>query len=397
MTRLRGKRDKLNRAQSIISGIGKNPEDEKPELPPVDGVEPTEPQEPVEPQEPQEPKQHAEPQEPAEPVEPTEPNEPAEPQEPAEPIINEPETPPALSEISDDVILSKLSETLGRKIESYDDLKPKEIEVDPELKQLIEWKEKTGLSLTQFADYNKDFSKMGDMEVAREILSQRYPTFTKEQLDFELNSLVYDEDVDDEADKMRKSIELTKLATEGRQMLESKKLELKPVQFEGLTAEQQEAIEYANNAKTVQAQTVENQKAYESNLKLAAQNLDTITLELDEGVVIDHKVDDGIKKGLKDYILNVPHWFNEDGTPNPANVASDGYKIQNFDKLLKLAYEQGKAVQKEADIKGKGNISLDPQSKPQGEGSEKKGNIQSVVDNLTGSNPNKFRFRKNKS
>jgi len=393
--RLRGKNDKLNRAQSIIAGIGKDP-NEKPPLPPVDGIEPTEPQEPVEPQTPQEP---TEPQEPVEPIEPNEPTEPQEPQEPSEPVepINEPETPPALAEVSDEVILSKLSETLGRKIESYDDLTPKEVAVDQELQQLIEWKERTGLSLTQFADYNKDFSKMGDLDVAREILSQKYPTFTKEQLDFELSNLVYDEDIDDETDKMRKSVELTKLATEGRQMLEAKKLELKPVESTGLTKEQQEAIDFANQAKTAQAQAVSTQEAYENSLNLAAQNLDTLNLELEEGVVINHKVDDGVKNGLKDYILNVPHWFNEDGTPNPANIASDGYKIQNFDNLLKLAYEQGKAVQKEADIKGKGNVTLDAQGKPQGEGSEKKGNIHSVVDQLTGSNPNKFRFRRNKN
>ena len=34
------------------------------------------------------------------------------------PPVVTPETPPVLAEISDDVILSKLSETLGRKIES---------------------------------------------------------------------------------------------------------------------------------------------------------------------------------------------------------------------------------------------------------------------------------------
>lgn len=395
MRKLRGNNN-LNRAQSIISAIGKDP-DEKPALPPVDGIPVVDENTPpvVDENIPPVIDENIPPvvDENVPPV--IDENVPPVVDENTPPVI-EPEIPPVLAEVSDEVILSKLSETLGRKIESYDDLKPKEIAVDPELKQLIEWKEKTGLSLTQFADYTKDFSEMSDMAVAREILSQKYPTFTKEQLDFKLNSFVYDEDVDEHSDKMRKSIALTELATDGRAMLEQNKLDLVGSTV-GLTTEQQEAIAYANDVKTQTAQSVTSQQAYENNLNLAAQNLDTLSLNLEEGVVIEHKIDDGIKNGLKDYVLNVPHWYNEDGTPNPTNIAKDGYKIQNFDQLMKIAFEQGKAVQKDNDIKGKGNIQLDAQGKPQGQEEAKKGNISSVIDNLTGSNPNKFRFRKNKN
>ena len=402
MTRLRGKGNNLNRAASIISAIGKDPNEDKPELPPVDGIPPTEETPPVDtPPTDIVPPVDVPPVDtpPADIVPPVDNDTP-----PADivppvdvPPVDEPPQPPSLSEIPDEVILSKLSETLGRKIESYDDLKQKEIDVDPELKQLIEWKESTGLSLSQWADYNKDFSKMEDLDVAREILSQKYPSFTKEQLDFELSNLVYDEDIDDERDKMRKSVELTKLATEGRRMLESKKLELKPVQSQGLTQEQQDAITYANKMKQVESQSTKSQVAYEESLNLAAKNLNTITLELGEGVKIEHKVDDGVKNNLKDYILNVPHWFNKDGSPNHDSIAKDGYKIKNFDQLIKAAYEQGKAVQLEESIKGKGNITLDAQGKPQGQEETKKGNIKEVVDRISGNKTSNFRFRRPKS
>jgi len=396
-------KNNLNRAQAIIQGIGKKPEDDKPELPPVDGEpQPSNDIPPVDTPPVDTPPVDVPPVDvppvdtpPVDIVPPVDNNIPPVDTPPVDvPPAEEPPQPPALAEIGDDIILAKLSETLGRKIESYDDLKPKEIAVDPELKQLIEWKENTGLSLTQYPEYMKDFSKLSDLDVAREILSQKYPSFTKEQLDYEMKDLVYNEDFDDEDDKMRKSIKLTKLATEGRQVLESRKLELKPVQSQGLTQEQQDAIEFSNSVKTAQAQADTNQLAYENSLNLAAQNLDTIALNLDEGVVIEHKIQDADKNGLKDYILNVPHWFNEDGSPNHSSIASDGYKIKNFDALLKAAFEQGKSVQKEEDIKGKGNITLDGQPKPQGQEGEKKGNIGSVVDKITGSNPNKFRFRR---
>lgn len=399
--RLRGSGNQ-SRAQNIISQIGKTPDDNKPELPPVDGIPiieetppadtPPEDTPPVDtPPEDNTPPEDTPPEDNNKPPADTPPED-----TPPEdtPPVDVPETPPVLAEVSDDVILAKLSETLGRKIESYDDLKPKEIEVDPELAQLIEWKERTGLSLTQFADYNKDFSKMGDMEVAREILSQKYPTFTTEQLIFELQELVYDEDEDDDKDKMRKSVALTKLATEGRQALEAKKLELKV--NTGLTQEQQEAITYANKAKVMEAQSVTNQTSYELSLNNSALKMDTINLNLDEGVVIKHKVDDGDKNSLKDYILKPPHWFNQDGSPNHDSITKDGYIIKNFDSLMRIAFEQGKSSQKEADIKGKGNLNLDIPIKPQGEGKERKGNIMEVVERLQGHNPNKFRFRRNK-
>jgi len=64
---------------------------------------------------------------------------------------------------------------------------------------------------------------------------------------------------------------------------------------------------------------------------------------------------------------------------------------------MKVAFEQGKSSQKEADIKGEGNLNLDGTAKPQGEGEDKKGNVMQVVEKLQGGNPNKFRFRRNKT
>lgn len=374
--------DKKNRASAIIAEMNKNKQGDKPpqDTPPVDTPPVDVP--PVD----------------TPPVDtpPVDNNTPPVDTPPVDvPPADEPpvETPP-LAEVTDEVILSKLSETLGRKIESYDDLKPKEIAVDPELKQLLEWKEKTGLSLTQWADYNKDYSEMSDIDVTREILSTKYPDFDQAEINYLLKDFVYDEDYDDDDEKMQKNIKLKQFATDGRRELEAKKLELKPLESAGLTQEQQEAIQFAEQVRQAQATAEVSQEAYNKNLNQAALNLDTIPLNLAEGVELSHKVDDSSKNGLSDFISNIPHWFNQDGTPNHEAIAVDGYKIQNFDKLLNLAFEQGKAVQKEADIKGKGNITLDAQGKPQDNGSERKGNIHQVVDKLVGGNPNKFRFRR---
>jgi hypothetical protein len=130
MARLRGTGDKLNRAQSIISGIGKDPNEDKPALPPVDGIPLVEETPPIVEDTPPVVEENIIP--PV--VEDTPPivDENIPPVE-APPVVDEPIEPPVLADVSDDIILSKLSETLGRKIESYNDLKPKEIAVDPDV------------------------------------------------------------------------------------------------------------------------------------------------------------------------------------------------------------------------------------------------------------------------
>lgn len=298
--------------------------------------------------------------------------------------------------VSDEIILSKLSETLGREIKSYDDLKPAEVAVDPEVAQLLKWKEDTGLSLTQFAEYTKDYSNMGDLDVAKEILAKKYPTFTQEELNYKLKGYIFDAEIDEDHLKIEKSIALKTLAADGREQLEQNKLSLKPAETSSsLTKEQNDLISYANQAKQTEKTTQESQLDYSNKLNSAALSLTGLNLNLDEGVVIEHKVPDNEKKELSKYVAEMPHWYNEDGSANHENIALDGYKIKNFDTLLKAAFEQGKAVGTEGTIKDGGNINLDGTSKPQGGNEEAKGNIDDVVSKLVGNRAgSKFRFRK---
>lgn len=393
MARLGSNRGKnRTRATAIIQDMQKETEEQAPIVETPEVVEPTDNIEtPV-----------VEETLPSEPIAETEPTEVEAPLDSAPivetpPVVEPVEVPQEPTVITDDLILSKLSETLGREIKSYDDLKTVEKAIDPEVKQLLEWKEKTGLSLTQFSDYNKDFSKMGDMEVAREILSQKYPTFTKEQLDFELSNLVYNEDMDDDRDKMRKSVELTKLATEGRRTLEANKLNLKSVESQGLTQEQTDAIAYANQQREAQQQATSNQEAYMNKLKDAALNLKGLNFKVGD-TAIEHNIADDEKKSLSKFVSEMPHWYNEDGSANHSNIVSDGYKLKNFEALMNTAFEQGRAAATESKIKSDNNINLDTPVAPQGVSEEKKGNIGNVVSNLTGKNKkSNFRFRNRKN
>ena len=319
------------------------------------------------------------------------------------PIVNTPPVAelekviPPTAEVTDKLIFEKLSETLGREVKSYDDLTPKEVKLDDEVKQLLEWKEKTGLSLSKWADYNKDFSKLNDLEVAKEILAEKYPDFTEEELEYTMKGYVYDELEDDESDRIAKSIALKKFAKEGRETLEQKKINfLESQPKSSLSVEEKELLDYAKTVKQKEASLKDQNVSYQNSLKEASLKLQAINLDLGDGLKINHNVAQESKKDLVDYINTMPDWYKEDGSFNHENIARDSYKLKNFDTIIKAAFEQGKSFAIEGKIRENNNISLDPSSIRQDNDTKEQGNIQEVVANLTGKNSSKFRFRKSK-
>jgi hypothetical protein len=312
------------------------------------------------------------------------------------PPVAEPGAPTTL--LTDDVIFEKLSETLGREVKSYDDLKPKEIQLDDEVKQLLEWKEKTGLSLSKWTDFNKDFSKMGDLDVAKEILANKYPDFTEEELEYTMRGYIYDELEDDESDRISKSIALKQFDKEGRETLEQNKINfLESQPKSSLSVEEKELLEYAKTVKQNEVSLKDKNVSYQNSLKEASLKLQAINLDLGEGLKINHNVAQESKKDLVDYINTMPDWYKEDGSFNHENIARDSYKLKNFDTIIKSAFEQGKNFAIEGKIRENNNISLDPSAINQDNQTKEQGNIQEVVSALTGKNSSKFRFRKSKN
>jgi len=302
------------------------------------------------------------------------------------------------AKIDEQTMLSFLSEKLNRKVESLEDLTiTEQPEIDPEVKQLLDWKEKTGLSLSQWPEYNKDFSKMGDLEVAREILAQEYPNLTKEEINYSLRDYIYDEDLDDPNDKVKKNIELKKLAQEGRASLEKKRLELTSTQNSKLSQEQLEDLELAKTVKQQQQEAQINHEKYKKKLQNAALSLEPINLQLTDDLTIKYDVSEGERKALPDLILNMPTWYNKDGSLNHANIVKDGLKIKDFDAIVQKAFNQGVDFGKESKIKADKNITIDTASHPlTPNDAEKKGNITQVIDKISGNRGNKLRFGKKK-
>jgi hypothetical protein len=323
---------------------------------------------------------------------------PVEPVQPAtEETIIKPDVPlqPEAPQITDEAMYDYLSEKLNRKIENVDDLTVREeMQLDPEVKQLLEWKEKTGLSLSKWSDYNKDFSKMGDLDVAREILSQQYPNFTKAELDYSLKDYIFDEDMDDESDKMKKGIALKRYAQDGRQELEANQLKLISSEGQTLTSQQQKDLDAYAKIQGNQGSAEANQAQYVQDISKAAMSLEAINLQLSDDLAIKYDVSEGERRTLSKTVTEMPHWYNTDGSLNHAEVVQDGLKIRDFDTIVKKAFEQGLTVGQESKIKADNNITLDLQTPPaRSEEGQKKGNIDKVIDNIAGKGTKKSKFR----
>jgi len=302
---------------------------------------------------------------------------------------------PQVAEVTEEILLAKLSEKLGREVNSFDDLTPKEVSIDPELKQLQDWKEKTGLPLSEWSNYNRDFSQMGDMDVAREILAKQYPNFTQEELAYSLKNFVYDESIDDESDKIKKSIALKKFAKEGRDSLEANRLELVNSSPQAvLTQEQQDAIALAQQVQQQTLTVQQQQEAYNTGIANASTSLDSIDLKLTDDLTIKYNVPVEVKNSLPKAVAEMPHWYNEDGSFNHSNVVKDVALVTNQNAIFKAIFEQGVAVGKEGQIKKGANITIDGNTPQHVSTGDKKGNVADVVSKLAGSKTgSKFRFR----
>lgn len=128
-------------------------------------------------------------------------------------------------EITDDVLLSRLSEKLGKELTSFDDLKPttnKWFE-DQEIAKIIEFKEKTNRSLNDFMLYQSiDTSEMDDMNAVQLKYQLEYPELTyEERQELIKDAYKLDEDEYDESVVKRAKVRLKADAVKAKKEIEA--------------------------------------------------------------------------------------------------------------------------------------------------------------------------------
>jgi len=256
-------------------------------------------------------------------------------------------------------LLKHLSDKLGMELNSLEDLKPKEVNIDPQVKALNEWKEKTGRPIEDFFKFNKDYSSVSDIDIAREALKLEYPTLSKEDIELELSTKFISDEDDLDIEVARKNLELKKYATKGRQALEQMKGDLGKPNENILSPEIKEQVEFAKEIKKQIQANKEHQENYTKGIVNATNTVESLSLSLADDFKIDYKVSPEDRKTLPDFIQEMPHWINQDGSTNHQEVVKDSIKIKNFDNIVKLAYEQGLSAGKDQVIKDAKNTTID--------------------------------------
>jgi hypothetical protein len=359
----------------------------------VPPVEPTEPVEPVD-------EPIVTPTDPVnEPVEPVSPTEPAQPNnEPSSLTPNTPEPEPVVEfEFDEDKTFKYLSEKLGKDIKSLDDLKQTQTEnpldSDPYLKKLHEWRTKTGRPIEDWIKYQKDYSKMSDLDVARETLQHEYPSLTPAEIDAELKSFIPN-DLDDEEDISTKARNLKKYSTKGRDTLQKLVSDLGDVPQQMFSPEVQQDLKLA---KQVKQDYIANQKAseeYNNKISTVAKSVDSLKLSLSDDLTIDFKVSDESKKTLPEMVTTMPHWKNKDGSWNHQSIVEDAIIIKHYKDMIRLAFEQGKNSGEEEIIKQTNNTTLGEPTPMSGVPSEKKGVEIEGFEDFVGKSSMRLRFNK---
>lgn len=379
----------------------KNSQYEDIDLSKVPPVEPTEPvvtpTEPVEPVDepivtPTEPVNEP----PAEPVSPTEPAQPN--NEPSSLTPNTPEPEPVVEfEFNEDKTFEYLSEKLGKDIKSLDDLKQAQTEnpldSDPYLKKLHEWRTKTGRPIEDWIKYQKDYSKMSDLDVARETLQHEYPTFTPAEIDAELKSFIPN-DLDDEEDVSTKARNLKKYSTKGRDTLQKLVSDLGDVPQQMFSPEVQQDLKLAKQVKQDYAANQKASEEYNNKISTVAKSVDSLKLSLSDDLTIDFKVSDESKKTLPEMVTTMPHWKNQDGSWNHQSIVEDAIVIKHYKEMIKLAFEQGKNSGEEEIIRQTNNTTLGEPTPMSGAPSGKKGVEIEGFDDFVGKSGMKLRFNK---
>jgi hypothetical protein len=133
-----------------------------------------------------------------------------------------------------DIVLSEqdvfrfLKDKTGREISSFDDLvevrvEEKQVELDEDVAAYQDYKQKTGRSIMDYIELNKDYSKMTDEDVVQKFYEKTLEGFDPEDIEFKINSEFGFDEYDDEKVKRQRKLDLKKAAIEARKFFDKEK------------------------------------------------------------------------------------------------------------------------------------------------------------------------------
>lgn len=274
-----------------------------------------------------------------------------------EPVVNQ-------ITIDDTSVTAYLSEKLGKDVVLEELLKEPEtmvnpLDQDPALKEIYEWRQRTGRPVEDWVKFQKDYDSMSNLDVAREILQLRYPDLTEQELQLEMSNFIAAED-DLEQDVTRKSLNLKKFAIDGRKELnglKSKFNDVLPNMQGSISDVDKQKIDFYDTYEQQKQQQEQVAQKYQQDISNEISQFKSIPLKLSDEMSIDYNVTPENKNSLAEFMA-MKHWYNQDGSYNHNAVVADSVFLQNKDKIIQMAYEQGVAKGKETEDIESRNITL---------------------------------------
>ncbi len=269
------------------------------------------------------------------------------------------------------------------------------------IQKLIDFMDETGGDIQDYANLNRDISKMDNSDVLDEYYRATKSHLTAEERGFLLEETFgYDEEEDDPKDIKRKKIALKEQVAEARAYLDGQKSKYYKEIKAGsrLTDEQQKAVDFFNRYnKENQEQT----KLSEASKKIFLDKTNNLFNDKFKGFeynVGDKKYRFNVKdvNKVKETQTDINNFVNKfvgkDGTSleDAAGYHKSLFTAMNADAIAKHFYEQGKADAIKDRVAKDKNINLEPR-KTFGET-----NVGGVKYRVLGNSSNDFKFKINK-
>ena len=272
-------------------------------------------------------------------------------------------TEPKSAELTDDLVLSKLSEMLGQEFKSTDELRsvinkePKQEFANEDIAKLNKFIKETGRGINDFiATQSVDYKEMTDQDVVMDYLRKANPSLTQKEVEIYFkNTYKTDQDKFDEDDVTMGKITLKKDATQAR------------AELQALKDKYTQPIEGFQTKEELQAKSAENRQATIDHISSTIDELEGISFAVnDKGDEFSYRLSDADRAKMKDMGKNYEtllsdRYRGEDGKLNAERMAMELYVLDNMDNIVKAIANQYRSTGTENVIKDIKNPSYSTQ------------------------------------
>ena len=269
-------------------------------------------------------------------------------------------------EIDDEKAIAYLK-SKGIEVNSFEDLKPKEVQkLSPEVEKFIEFTKETGNNNYQdFLETQKDWGQVSEQEIIIQKLKIDYPNLDNEDVElmFE-DKYSYDEDIDDE-----RTIRLRKLNLKVDSQNALKELEQRKEKFKVNRGSEDLIPNEYKTAKQIVEQQKANEEVYLKKYEDFVKATDSVFTKDFEGfkykvgneeLVLKPANLELSKKEQLDIVNFQKKYFDENSNiKDPKGYHKALYAAMNPDKFAEHFFNLGKASYAEQEDKESKNISMD--------------------------------------